>query len=374
VSALRVARYVAPDRWLLLAVAILAPLGMLMVRGITMDEAPVGGLSAEAWRQIAYTGFGVVAMLALSRVHYHYLGRIALPLYAVSLTLLVLVLLMGADQFGARRWIDLGFTTVQPSEFAKLATVIAVATFAAHRDPGLRGVLVTLGLTAVPMALIVVEPDLGTTILLGGTWLVLMAMWGVSGRVLAGLTALALSLFPLAFAIGVSGYQLERLAVFVDPERDPLGSGFQLRQVEIALGSGGLAGRGFDGGPSALDGLATRGSDFAFAQLGEQAGLIGAGLLLLLYLLIAWRGFSLTSNAPDRFGRLLAGGLTALIVLQAAMHIAVNLRLFPATGIALPFVSQGGSALLAMFAAAGILQSIAAHRSSAAQYARERWE
>jgi rod shape determining protein RodA len=353
---------VLPDRAMLLAVAVLAALGALMVRAITGDEA-AGAWSGEALRQLIYIGAGVVAMLILARIDYRVLARLAIPIYLGALGLLVLVLMTGADQFGARRWIDVGFTTIQPSEFAKIGVVVALAAFASRRDPGIRSTLTTLGLAGLPMALIVVEPDLGTTIVLAGTWVAMIAVWGLSWRVLGGLGLLAASLLPIAFAVAVPDYQRERLAVFFDPERDPLGSGYQLRQVEIALGAGGLTGRGFTGVPSPLDGLATRASDFSFAQLGEQIGFAGAALMLALYVVIAWRGVRAAAVAPDRFGELLAVGLTTVIVFQAVLHIAVNLRLFPATGIPLPFVSQGGSALFVMFAATGILQSIAAHRA-----------
>jgi cell division protein FtsW (lipid II flippase) len=150
-----------------------------------------------------------------------------------------------------------------------------------------------------------------------------------------------------------------------------LGSGFALRQVEVALGSGGITGSGLlAGGASALDGVATRTSDFAFAQAGEAFGLAGTALIIALFALIAWRGIRAAMLAPDEFGRMLAIGLTCTITSQALMHIAVNLRLFPATGIALPFISQGGSALVAVFAAVGILESIAARRPATA---REQW-
>jgi cell division protein FtsW (lipid II flippase) len=223
-----------------------------------------------------------------------------------------------------------------------------------------RAMLTSLGLALLPMALVLVEPDLGTTLVLAAAWGVLVAVWGVSGRTLAGMFALGLSALPIAFAVAVPDYQRERLAVFLDPTRDPLGSGFTMRQVEVALG--GLTGRGIDGAASALDGVATRASDFAFAQLGEQMGLIGAALVLLLYAVIAWRGLEAALHAPDRFGRLLAAGLTATIVLQALMHVAVNTRLFPATGIPLPFISTGGSALVGMCLSAGLIQAVAAYR------------
>ena len=361
-SVARLAVALAPDRWLVAAVAILSGLGVLMVRAITAHEVP-GGWSPDAIRQVVFIAAGAAAMVVLARMDYRLLSRLAIPAYAGSLALLVIVLMMGADQFGARRWIDVGVTTIQPSEFAKAGVILALAAFAARQEPGVRSLLGTLLIVAPPMALIVVEPDLGTTIVLGIAWVTVVVVWGLSWRILAGLAILAVSLLPIAFAVAVPDYQRERLAVFFDPQRDPLGSGYQLRQVEIALGAGGIIGRGFGGSPSPLDGLATRASDFSFAQLGEQTGFAGSLLVLGLYLVIAWRGFQAASRAPDRFGALLAVGLTSVIVVQAGLHIAVNLRFFPATGIPLPFVSQGGSALFVMFAIAGILQSIAAHRA-----------
>src|SRR5690606_12579955 len=215
-----------------------------------------------------------------------------------------------------------------PSEFAKIATVIAIASYAADREPGARATLVSLALVLASMALVLVEPDLGTTLVLGGAWVALLAAWGVRWRVVGGIAALAISVLPLAFAVAVPDYRRERLEVFFSPGHDPLGSGFTMRQVEIALGAGGITGQGIDGAPSALDGVATRASDFAFAQLAEQMGLIGALLVVLCFVLIAWRGLEAALHAPDRFSRLLAGGLTATMVLQALMHMGVNTRLF----------------------------------------------
>jgi len=217
------------------------------------------------------------------------------------------------------------------------------------------------------MALILLEPDLGTALLIIGVWGAMAVTWGVSWRFLAAPVVLGASMFPLALAVIVPDYQRERLAVFLDPGRDPFGSGFTLRQVEVAFGGSGVTGRGFNGAPSALDGLAPRTADFAFAQVGEFGGAIGTLLVIALFALIAWRGYRVASTAPDAFGRLLATGLTTAIVLQAAIHIAVNLRLFPATGIPLPFVSTGGSALVVAFAAVGILEGIAAQALPAAR-------
>ncbi len=357
-----VARRAVPDPALLLAVLGLVSAGLLMIRAATMP-AP-GALSGETMRQLFYGVVGLIALAGASRLHVGVLRRLAPIIYAGSIASLLLVLALGSEEFGARRWISLGGgVTVQPSEFAKIATVIAIAAYAAEREPGVRFTLVSLALALLPAALVLVEPDLGTTLVIAVVWVALMATWGVSWRVIGGMGALAVSVLPIAFAVAVPAYQRERLEVFFHPERDPLGSGFTMRQVEIALGAGGIHGQGIEGAPSALDGVATRASDFAFAQLAEQMGLIGTLFVLVLFALLAWRGLEAALRAPDRFGRILAGGLTATIVLQALMHTAVNTRLFPATGIPLPFVSTGGSALVGMCLSAGLILAVAAERT-----------
>ncbi len=352
-------RAIAPDPALIGTGLALVTLGLMMIRGATLDDGWTL-FTSPTFRQALYFGVGLMAFLMLRRMDYRLLQRWALWIYLAAGAALIAVLVLGTDAHGARRWIDVGPVTIQPSEFAKVATAAALAAFAARRDPSRRGVAFTLVIVAVPAALVLAEPDLGSTLTLGVLWVVLVAVWGVSWRVLGGMALLAVAVLPILF-VAVPDYQRERIAVFVDPARDPLGSGFTSRQVEVALGGGGLTGRGF-GGPSALEGLAPRTADFAFAQLAEQTGLAGSLAVLALFVVVAWRGIQAASAAPEVFGRLLAAALTATIVGQAALHIAVNLRLFPATGIPLPFISQGGSALVTVFAALGIIESIAAHR------------
>ncbi|MSQ30794.1 MAG: hypothetical protein EXR64_02040 [Dehalococcoidia bacterium] len=347
------------DGWLLLAACVLAPAGLLSLRAIALADAqhPV---TPDVARHAAYILVGVVAMTAAARLDYHWLRALAPQLFGVALVLLVLVLALGSHEYGARRWIGLGGFTIQPSEFAKIATIAACARFAAERPPAARAAAVSLAMVGVATALILVEPDLGTATLLVVVWAAIATTWGVSWRFIGALVALGASMFPLALAVAVPAYQRERIAVFLDPGRDPFGSGFTLRQVEVALSGGGVTGRGFGGSASAFDGLGPRASDFAFAQVGEFGGAAAAMVLLVLFALVAWRGYLAAARAPDAFGRLLASGLTTMIVAQAAIHIAVNLRLFPATGIPLPFISTGGSALVVTFLAVGILQSVAA--------------
>lgn len=348
------------DALLWLAVLVLVPLGLLMVSSASAIEG-AGRLTPEVRRQALYALGGVIAMLLAARLDYRWLRPAAQVLLLGTLVLLGAVVAVGVAQHGAQRWLALGEFTVQPSEFAKLALAVALAAYAAERRPRLAAVLVSAGILGMLAVLVLLQPDLGTVVVLCGAWLVFLVAWGVPWRLLAALLASGAALVPLALAVVVPDYQRERIAVFLDPSRDPLGSGFNLRQVELALGSAGVGGHGlYSGAQSHLDSVAARSSDFMFGFLGAELGLAGALLLLLVLVLVAVRGFSAAAGAPDAFGRLLAATLTAVVLVQGAVNVAVNLRLFPATGIPLPFVSQGGSSLVVMLIAVGLLQSVAA--------------
>ena len=364
------------DPWLLLVVLVLAPLGVLMLYSA---PAGVGGeprLSGPVLRQLLLAVAGIAAMLALARLDYRSLQRLSAPVYVVTVALLAAVLVAGVSEFGARRWLGVGGVTLQPAEIAKPALALALAGYMSERSPRPAAVLGSLGLLAAPLALMVLQPDMGTALVLAGAWLGMVVAWGAPWRVLGALLVAALAALPLLFAMVVPGYQRERIAVFLDPTRDPLGSGFNLQQAEAALRSGGVTGRGlFEGTGSALQHVGARSSDFMFARVGEELGLIGGTLLLGLFGLLIWRGLQAARVAPDGFGRLLAVGLTMTMFTQAFVHAAVNLRLFPATGIPLPFISQGGSSLLMMCVAAGLLQSVASQRrpSPREQWSAQRW-
>ena len=364
------------DPWLLLSVLALAPLGVLMIYTSSTHSGSELRVSGPVLRQLLVALVGVAAMPALARFDYRALRRLSAPAYAVALLLLVAVLAAGVSEYGARRWLGAGGATMQPSEPAKLVVVLMLAAYLSERTPKAASVVASFGILLAPLALVAWQPDAGTALVFIGAWLGVVVAWGVPWRLLGGLLVVVAALVPLMFAVAVPGYQRERIAVFLDPARDPLGSGFSLQQAEAALRSGGLTGRGlFDEGGSVLEGVAARASDFIFAQVGEQLGLAGALLLLGLLCLLIWRGLRASRAAPDAFGRLLAAGLTMTIFVQAFVHIAVNLRLLPATGIPLPFISQGGSSLLMMCVAAGLLQSVASHRPASAreQWTGERW-
>lgn len=363
------------DRWLWLAVAVLVPLGVLMVYSASIEGARDAASTSEAMRQGAYAVIGLTAMLVAARLDYRLLAPFAAIIYVGAIMSLMAVLVIGVSEHGAQRWLGFGGITVQPSEFAKLGLAVALAAYASPRQPRPAAVAVSLALTAIPMGLVALQPDLGTIIVLAGIWLVCAIAWGIPWRILGALVLVVMALIPMLF-IAVPAYQRERLAVFLDPNRDPLGSGFNLRQVEVALGTGGVTGHGlFSGAESHLDSVTARSSDFMFGFLGAELGLVGGLLLIALLATVVSRGFGAAARAPDAFGRLLAAALTAMMLVQGVVNIGVNLRLLPTTGIPLPFISQGGSALVAMLAAIGLIQSIAARRpaTSEEQWRAERW-
>ena len=346
------------------AVALLAAFGLVSVHSSTLGEPPHPLLTIAALRHAVIAIAGAAMMLFAARFDYRLLRPGSAALYVLAIGLLLLALVAGETEYGARRWLTVGGATFQPAELAKLALVVALASYASVRTPRLPALLVTFALLAGLLLPVLTQPDTGSALIFTSGWLVVVVVWGTSLRMLGGLFAGLAGLMPLTFALAVPDYQRERIAVFLNPERDPLGTGYTLRQAETALAEGGITGSGlFGGSESHLYGILGRSSDFVFAMIGEELGLIGTLAVLVLFGLIGWRGLEAARHAPDSFGRLLASGLTALLLAQAMLNMAVNVRLFPATGLPLPFISQGGTALLATFIAVGLLQSIYAHRA-----------
>ncbi len=346
------------------AVVVLASLGLVSVYSATLAEPPHPLLTPAALRHTVIVVVGVGAMVFAARFDYRLLQQGSAALYLLAIALLLLAAVAGETEYGARRWLAVGGATFQPSELAKLALVLALASYASARTPRLPALLFTLGLFGALTVPVLAQPDTGTTLVLIVGWLAVVLVWGAPLRTLGGLFATLAGVMPLLYALAVPDYQRERIAVFLNPERDPLGTGYTLRQAETALAEGGATGSGlFGGSESHLYGILARSSDFVFALIGEELGLIGTLTVVVLFALLGWRGFEAARHAPDTFGRLLAAGLTALLLGQAILNMAVNVRLFPATGLPLPFISQGGTSLIATFLAVGLLQSIYAHRA-----------
>lgn len=361
----RTARLRDFDPLLLLAALGLAALGTLLIHSGSLARlgSPSGfDFSHPVVRQGVFAGVGLVLALLMARLDYKLLGVLSAALYIVSIAALAYVLMFGEESFGARRWILVGGVLVQPSEIAKLVTIIALAKYLSDQQDAIgsvRVLVISLAIAAVPAGLVFAEPDLGSAIIFGAIWLGMITMTGARWRHLAGLLAIALILLPFALIALVSDYQRDRINVWLNPESDPLGSGWNVLQAEISIGSGGLLGKGLtEGTQTQLDYVRTQTTDFVFSVLGEELGFVGVVILFSLVILLLWRGLRVAEISRDVFGRLLATGLVIFILLQTFINVAVNVGLLPVTGIPLPFVSQGGSSLITLFIGIGIMQSI----------------
>ncbi|HTE84000.1 MAG TPA: rod shape-determining protein RodA [Dehalococcoidia bacterium] len=322
-------------------------------------------------KQVGFAIAGLLVMVGVARLDYRNWSGWSTPLYALSLLALLFVLTVGQSAFGSRRWILVAGTPIEPSELAKLVTIVLLARYLAdneHRMNSPRVLLSSLGIAIVPALLVFVEPDLGTAVIFMAIWLGMVFMAGARLRHLVAVFLSAIAGIPFLMLLALNGYQRDRLAVFLDPSRDPFGTGFNILQAQISIGSGGLWGKGLTHGTQTqLDYLRTQTTDYIFSVLGEELGFAGALLLFMLFILLLMRGLRAANLAPDNFGRLIATGSVIMILFQVFINVGVNLRIFPVTGIPLPFISQGGSSLITLFAAIGILQSILLRRRASGQ-------
>lgn len=313
-------------------------------------------------RQIIWVTLGIVAMLFTLNIDYHVWKKIGTPILLLTIFLLSLVLIPGFGKVvnGARRWLGFGSFYLQPSEIAKLSMVLfCSASLAKHQEKMtsfIKGLLPQLLILLLIFGLILKEPDLGTALAIGGTIFVLLF---TAGAKLSHLTSLgAVGVVGIIAAIILEPYRLKRLLAFSNPWADPLDTGYHIIQSLYALGSGGLFGVGLGRSREKFLYLPEPHTDFIFAILGEELGFIGTITVILLFFLFAWRGYKIAISAPDIYGSLLAAGLTTMIVMQALMNIAVVTASMPVTGIPLPFISFGGSALIFTLAGVGILLNI----------------
>jgi len=350
------------QRVLVLVTLGLVAFGLVMVYSATSAAAALGDGDPMTYlkRQAVYALLGIVLMALASRFDYHRLRYVAPPLVLVALGLCVAVLVVAPEINGARRWFILGPASFQPSELAKLALCLFAAVWLARRRPPR-----TLGELARPLGiltvlfcgLIVVEPDLGTTITLCGTMLAIFLVAGVPIRLVA--TAAILAAGFGAAAIWAEPYRRARFFSFLDPWADPQDSGFQIVQATIGIGSGGITGSGLGEGVQKVLYLPEAHTDMIFAVVGEELGFIGSLLVIGGFAAFAVAGFRIALGCRDRFGKLLAAGITALVSGQAAVNLAAVLGIAPLTGIPLPFVSYGGSSLVVLLVGVGILLNIA---------------
>jgi rod shape determining protein RodA len=349
------------DYWLLVATLALMFTGFAMVYSATRG---VEGLERLHIQQIIYGAIGLGAMLALAVIDYRFLEHFIWPIYAFCLLMLVAVLFKGKAIYGAQRWLAFGPITFQPSEPAKIFITIVLAAYFARLGEKVRSfryVLLSLAIVAAPALLIYLQPDLGTTIVLGVIWLTLAWQAGVELKHLGFLGVVGVLLSP-AIWFSLKDYMRKRILVFLNPRLDP-GASYNLQQALISLGSGGFFGKGFArGSQSQLQFLRIRHTDFIFSVIGEELGFFGALLILSLLFVVVWRFFTIASRARDKFGSLIATGIGAIILFQVLVNVGMNMGLLPVTGIPLPFLSSGGSALLTFLCGEGLAQSISMRR------------
>jgi rod shape determining protein RodA len=358
------------DWLLLLGVAGLVAYGLWAISGITRTEIkhdPTFYLT----RQGGYVAVGVVCLVAALLIEPDTVRRRWRGIYGGTVGLMIIVFAAGPITRGSQRWLDLGFFKFQPSEFGKLLFVLAIAGFLAERvrrinEP--RTTLVAVGLAALPIALVFLQPDLGTALVYAAALFAVLFVCGTRwlhlGLLGAAVVLAAVSVLWLLPTSGVhvlKDYQVKRMTGFFNPAKDPRGATYNLRQSMTAIGAGGVRGRGVQGSTQTNLGLLPEApTDFAFASLAEQRGFVGATVLLLLYLLVVWRGLRVVTLARDLFGAVVAGGIIFALLFQIFVNVGMTMAIAPITGIPLPFVSVGGSSMIANLIAVGVLLSIAA--------------
>jgi len=337
-----------------------------------------GGFDGRFADQLRNYGIALLAMWLLAQLSPQTLMRLALPVYLVGLVLLFGVEFAGETSKGATRWLNLGFTRIQPSEVMKIAVPMMLAWYF-HKHQGtlrIRDFIVAAVLMLTPFSLIVLQPDLGTALLVFGAGFFVLFFAGLSFRLLVPITLVSVialgTLVSLEDTLCTDGldwvvlhdYQKHRVCTLLNPASDPLGKGFHTIQSAIAVGSGGMLGKGYmQGTQTHLDFIPERTTDFIFAVFAEEFGFVGNLLLLFLYLLLLARGLTIAANAPTVFSRLLAGALTMVFFVYAFVNMGMVSGILPVVGVPLPFMSYGGTALLTLGCAAGILMGIQRHRA-----------
>jgi rod shape determining protein RodA len=319
---------------------------------------------ARVTSQAMSLSFAVLLMWLTANIAPQTLARAAVPLYTIAVAMLIGVAMFGIVVNGSRRWLNLGVARFQPSELMKIALPLMLAWYFQKFEGriGWKDFAFAAALIVVPVYLIKRQPDLGTALLIAASGFYVLFLAGLSWKIIVGLFALGAAVGPMVWT-HLHDYQRERILTFMDPSRDPLGAGYHSTQASIALGSGGIVGKGWlNGTQTHLDFLPERHTDFIFAVFGEEFGLIGSAVLLVLYLLLIGRAMVITANASTLFARLLAGAITLMFFTYAFVNMAMVSGLLPVVGVPLPLVSYGGTAMISLFIGLGVLMSVQAHR------------
>jgi rod shape determining protein RodA len=337
---------------------------VLMAAGLAILYSASDGSMLVIQRQLIRLALALAVMLFIAQIPQQQLYFWTPWLFALGVILLVLVLVAGDIGKGAQRWLDLGVVRFQPSEMMKLITPMMLAWYLCEKPfpPKMTSLFIALVLIVVPTLLIAKQPDLGTSILVAAAGFFVVFFGGISWRLLFGSIAALLAMIPVLWQF-MHDYQRERVLTLFDPQRDPLGSGYHIIQSTIAIGSGGIYGKGwFNGTQSQLDFLPERTTDFIFAVFAEEFGMIGAIVLLTLYAFIIIRGLYIAANAQDSYGRLLAGSLSMTFFVYLFVNVGMVSGILPVVGVPLPLVSYGGTSMVTLMAGFGMLMSISTNR------------
>ncbi len=357
------------DLLLLGAVVLLGMIGCVLVWSATIHRDDLTGGDPKAFlaKQVVNLGIGLGLMAVVAATDHRWVRILAPVAYGLALVGLVLVLVMGTTINGSRSWLMVGGLSLQPSELAKLAVVVGMALVVAERSEGrwrdrigTVDVLLMLAVAAVPAVLILAQPDLGTMLVLSATVFGVVAASGAHRRWLAVLAGSGVAIAAFAVATGfLEQYQVDRFLAFTDPGLDPRGAGYNVEQARIAVGNGGLFGQGlFDGSQTNAGFVPEQHTDFVFTVAGEELGLVGAAVLIVLLGIILWRALRIAARSDDVFGRIAAAGIACWFGFQAFQNIGMCVGIMPVTGVPLPFVSYGGSSMFAGLLAIGLLQNI----------------
>ncbi len=353
----------------LLVIVLLTLIGILTIYSATRPLAGMTGHSDFFVKQLVWLLLSIIALFIVTSFDYIWLYRLSYIFYGIGLLLLVVVLILGKTTMGAQRWLNLGFFSFQPSEFFRIIFVIAFSSYLTNLGKETEGNIPVKGLIlfgALPLFLLIKQPDLGTALLLLSLFGVLAISKGISKKIIAVALVIGLIAVPFVghiFWDGLKDYQKNRLVAFMDPEVDPSGIGYHINQSKIAVGAGEIVGKGFlNGTQGPLRFLPEKHTDFIFAVFAEEWGFLGSIGLLGIYFILFMRGLDTATKAKDRVGRLMAIGITAMFLVYFIVNIGMTLGMMPVVGIPLPFVSYGGTSLLSNFIAAGILINIRTRR------------
>lgn len=347
------------DPWLLLGLLVLMSVGLFTIYSAGGED--IGLIK----RQVTRLGVGLTVMFILAQVPLHFYRTIAPLFYGIGVLLLIAVLLIGVEGKGAQRWLDLGFMRFQPSEILKLFVPMTIAWYLSQETlpPKLRHVIVGFILVIVPALLIANQPDLGTALLIASSGIFALFLSGLSWRIITVVSVLGVSFIPIMWFFLMKAYQKQRVITFLNPESDPLGAGYHIIQSKIAIGSGGVSGKGWlQGSQSQLEFLPERHTDFIFSVFSEEFGLLGVVLLLALYGFIIARGLMIAARSQFIFNKLLGGSITLTFFVYIFVNIGMVSGLLPVVGVPLPLISYGGTSMVTLLAGFGVLMAIATQK------------